>query len=52
MNQRPQGLNVQKAITGFLHCEGAEGLASVTVSGYEREIKTLGGICAGADHRE
>jgi site-specific recombinase XerD len=39
MNQRPQGLKVQKAITGFLHYKSAEGLAPVTVSGYERDLK-------------
>ncbi len=33
MNQRPQGLNVQKAITGFLQYKSAEGLAPVTVVG-------------------
>jgi hypothetical protein len=27
MNQRPQGLKVQKAITGFLQYKSAEGLA-------------------------
>lgn len=39
MNQRPQGLKVQKAITGFLQYKSAEGLAPVTVSGYERDLK-------------
>jgi len=39
MNQRPQGLKVQKAITGFLHYKSAEGLAPVTISGYERDLK-------------
>jgi hypothetical protein len=39
MNQRPQGLKVQKAMTGFLHYKSAEGLAPVTVSGYERDLK-------------
>ncbi|HEU0291645.1 MAG TPA: hypothetical protein VFR47_02860, partial [Anaerolineales bacterium] len=39
MNQRPQGLKVQKAITGFLHYKSAEGLAPVTVSGYERDLR-------------
>lgn len=39
MNQRPQGLKVQKALTGFLHYKSAEGLAPVTVSGYERDLK-------------
>jgi len=39
MNQRPQGLKVQKAITGFLQYKSAEGLAPVTVSGYERDLR-------------
>jgi len=39
MNQRPQGLKVQKAITGFLQYKSAEGLAPVTISGYERDLK-------------
>lgn len=39
MNQRPQGLKVQKAVTGFLQYKSAEGLAPVTVSGYERDLK-------------
>ena len=39
MNQRPQRLQVQKAITGFLHYKSAEGLAPVTVTGYERGLK-------------
>ena len=39
MNQRPQGLKVKKAITGFLQYKSAEGLAPVTISGYERDLK-------------
>jgi len=39
MNRRPQGLNADKAVTGFLQYNSAEGLASVTVSGYERDLK-------------
>jgi len=39
MNQRPQGLNVSKAMTGFLQYKSAEGLAPVTVTGYERDLK-------------
>ena len=39
MNQRPTGLKVTKAITGFLQYKSAEGLAPVTVSGYERDLK-------------
>lgn len=39
MKQRPQGLMVSKALTGFLQYKSAEGLAPVTVSGYERDLK-------------
>ena len=39
MNQRPQGLKIKKAITGFLQYKSAEGLAPVTISGYERDLK-------------
>ena len=39
MNQRPQGLLVSKAMTGFLQYKSAEGLAPVTVSGYERDLR-------------
>jgi hypothetical protein len=39
MNQRPQSLKVQKALTGILHYKSAEGLTPVTVSGYERDLK-------------
>ena len=39
MNQRPTGLNVTKAITGFLQYKSADGLSPVTVSGYERDLK-------------
>jgi integrase/recombinase XerD len=39
MNQRPQGLNVSKAVVGFLQYRSAEGLVPVTVSGYERDLK-------------
>jgi integrase/recombinase XerD len=38
-NQRPQGLQADKAITGFLQYKSAEGLAPVTVDGYERDLK-------------
>lgn len=38
MNQRPTGLSATKAITGFLQYKSAEGLAPVTVSGYERDL--------------
>ena len=31
MNQRPQGLKADKAITGFLQYKSAEGLVPVTV---------------------
>jgi len=31
MDQRPQGLKVQKAITGFLQHKSVEGLAHVTI---------------------
>ena len=34
MNQRPTGLNVTKAITGFLQYQSAEVLSPVTLSGY------------------
>ena len=39
MNQRPQGLKVEKALAGFLQYKSAEGLAPVTVSGYEHDLK-------------
>lgn len=39
MNQRPTGLNVSKALTGFLQYKSAEGLSPVTVSGYEHDLK-------------
>jgi len=39
MNQRPQGLKADKAVTGFLQYKSAEGLAPVTVDGYERDLK-------------
>src|SRR5215217_7813430 len=39
MNQRPTGLNVTKAITGFLQYKSAEGLSPVTVTGYDRDLK-------------
>jgi site-specific recombinase XerD len=32
-------LNVSKALTGFLQYKSAEGLAPVTVTGYERNLK-------------
>jgi hypothetical protein len=37
MNQRPTGLHVTKAITGFLQYKSAEGLSPVTISGYDRD---------------
>ena len=39
MNHRPQGLEASKAIVGFLQYKGAEGLAPITVAGYERDLK-------------
>ena len=39
MDQRPTGLNVIKAITGFLQYKSVEGLSPVTVSEYERDLK-------------
>ena len=39
MNQRPQGLMMSKALTGFLQYKGAEGVASTTVVGYKRDLK-------------
>ncbi len=39
MNQRSTGLSVAKALTGFLQYKSAEGLAPVTVTGYERDLK-------------
>ena len=39
MNQRPTGLKVTKAITGFLQYKSAEGLSPVTVSGYDHDLK-------------
>src|SRR6266511_4552257 len=39
MNQRPTGLNVTKAITGFLQYKSAEGLSPVTVTGYDHDLK-------------
>ena len=39
MNQRPQGLKADKAITGFMQYKSAKGLAPVTVSGYERDLQ-------------
>lgn len=35
MNQRPQGLKVEKAMAGFLQYKSAEGLAPVTVTGID-----------------
>jgi hypothetical protein len=35
MNRRPQGLEASKAVVGFLQYKGAEGLAPITVSGYD-----------------
>ncbi len=39
MNQRSTGLSVSKALTGFLQYKSAEGLAPVTIAGYERDLK-------------
>ena len=39
MNQRSTGLSVAKALIGFLQYKSAEGLAPVTVTGYERDLK-------------
>ena len=39
MNQRPQGLVMSKALTGFLQYKGAEGVAPTTVEGYKRDLK-------------
>ena len=39
MNRRPQGLEASKAVVGFLQYKGAEGLAPITVAGYERDLK-------------
>ena len=41
MNQRPQGLKVQKAMTGFLQYKSAEGLAPVSATGYEPDISQI-----------
>jgi len=38
MNHRPTGLIISKAVIGFLQYKSAEGLAPVTVSGYERDL--------------
>jgi hypothetical protein len=39
MNCKPQGLVISKAMVGFLQYKGAEGLAPVTVAGYERDLE-------------
>ncbi len=39
LNQRSTGLSVAKALTGFLQYKSAEGLAPVTVTGYERDLR-------------
>lgn len=39
MNQRPQGLQTEKAILGFLQYKQAEGLSPATVFNYERDLK-------------
>ena len=39
MNRKPQGLEDSKAVVGFLQYKGAEGLAPITVSGYDRDLK-------------
>jgi integrase/recombinase XerD len=49
MNHRPQGLNATKALGGFLQYKGAEGLAPITVSGYERDLKLWLGFQGDAD---
>jgi hypothetical protein len=38
MNRGPQGLKVEKTMAGFLKYKSAEGLAPVTVTGYERDL--------------
>ena len=39
MNRKPQGLEASKAVVGFRQYKGAEGLAPITVSGYDRDLK-------------
>ena len=42
MNQRPTGLNVTKAITGFLQYKSAEGLSPVTlddIDGWHDQVR-------------
>jgi len=39
MNRRPPGLKLSKATVGFLQHKTAEGPASTTVQGYERDLK-------------
>jgi integrase/recombinase XerD len=39
MKHRPQGLEVNKAVHGFLQYKSAEGLAAVTIEGYRRDLK-------------
>jgi hypothetical protein len=49
-NQRPQGLQVDKAITGFLQYKSAEGLAPVTVDGNWLHHENL--FCHNVTHRD
>ncbi len=39
MNQRSTSLSVAKALTGFLQYKSAEGLAPVTIAGYEHDLR-------------
>jgi hypothetical protein len=39
MHQRSTGLSVARALTGSLQYKAAEGLASVTIAGYECDLK-------------
>ncbi len=39
MDHKPQGLEASKAVVGFLQYKGAEGLAPITVSGFDRDLK-------------
>ena len=39
MNRRPLGLNVSKAIDGFLQYKAAEGVSNSTLNGYGHYLK-------------
>ncbi len=39
MNQRPPGLKLSKALTGFLQYKAAEALSPTTLQSYERDLK-------------